>query len=200
MSRISASQRQSAAKRLIDAYRHLCGPSGQVRVKSLAFSPHPRAWSIIAETTAGPVFGRGYRTCDVELTATVSRLWLSQSWTTLINAEKLQYALIAGASPLPPPGDDVSLLQFLSFTGPPEDSKSRLRLTPRWGFQFAFNGIDLICGIHTHPPARMDRAIAAAHQEFRQHLAVHVARRLNPAPANEGRPLILMRSRHIKVP
>jgi hypothetical protein len=190
MSRISASSRKEVARFLTDTYAfNILSPlSGVVCVKSLAFSPYPRCWSIIAETKVD----RDYLTCDIEITATVSRQWLNDRFDGLLHWPSQQQpnriSLLAGNQPLtPPPGLDG--LHLISYADHPPASRSILRLTPRWGFRFYANGIFCICGITTEFPTRMDRAIAAAYQEFRQHLANRVARRLNPQPPDMGKPV-----------
>ena len=184
---------------MADTYAvHLHSPSGQIRVASLAFSPHPRCWSIIAETKNGNVFDRFYRACDVEITATISRQWLDERFSGILTffAQKTSHPhrLLAGCHELPPP-PGIDHLALVAFSDHPPDSRSQLRLTPRWGFRFHAHNIYRVCGITPEFPRSLPKAIAAAHQEFRQHIAAQVARRLNPQPFNEGPPLTLARRR-----
>jgi hypothetical protein len=186
MSRITSSQRKKVARSLADTYTvYNSGPiSGVARVKSLAFSPHPRCWSIFAETVSRKLSEAPYKVCDVEITATVSRQWLGGPGFNGLLPFNLSgygnnYRLLAGFKNLdPPPG--IRHLALVSFAESPPTSSSNLRLTPRWGFRFSAQAFESVCGISTSPPVNMSRAIAAAHQEFREFIASKVASRLNP--------------------
>jgi len=189
MSRISASTRQAVAKSLADTYCiHHRAPSGEVRIKSLAFSPYPRQWSIIADTSDGRFFGFGYRKCDVEITATVSRLWLENGiFDGMVYFHAGESAngskrLLAGKQPLPPP-PGIDGLELIAYSDMPPESRSTFRLTSRWAFRFYAHNHIRVCGITAEFPDNLPRAIAAAHEEFNQYLASQVARRLIPQPA-----------------
>jgi hypothetical protein len=193
MSRIVLPQslRETAKARLIQTYRAVTRcPGDKVRVTSLGFSHNPAAWRISSKTrrTLEAPGTTLYAPPVVHIRAILSPDWAEpmpfytpEGLFLLSIPERgpRPCHIILGCHALtPPPGTDKADLLCLSEAEEP----SQLRLKTTWVFRLA-------SGEHTHlvgrttVPANTRRAaanFAAAHEEFRTHLARKMTARLLP--------------------
>jgi hypothetical protein len=188
MSRIRSQDRKKVADDLTELYGRWFSNS-HAYVHQLRFSPHPSQWQIRANPILPGYVKHNMNVCDVEITATLPTCWI-QKRISPVSAEG-ESLMIAGEVPMtPPPGVDV--VRLIAFSR--KQGASRLQLTPRWGFHFFAHGTGHLCGIYPHPPMNLPAAIASAHQEFREHLAGIVAKRLLPkAGVTHSRPFTSIR-------
>jgi hypothetical protein len=174
--------RAEAKRTLIDSYSISCHPSGEVTVRKLAFSDHPRDWHISAKVITGPAYVDPLATsrrANVHLHACVSPVWLTDEFkTTLRNEATGFYNLICGSHPLPAP-EGIDLLELICAS---DGERGTLVLRTRWHFRFTVGNFSATVGVGTNHPAVIRKDIEAAHAEFRLLCAKHLAARLNPKP------------------
>lgn len=179
--RNNARLRTSAAQRLASLYGKWNRIEG-VQTTGLRFSENPKRWSIEA-TPIYPHKGEnpnadGYKPLRVEITATVPKIW-AQRKTEPRRFPSTGQLFIAGISkPIPPPPGEDCTVRMIAYAA--AEGESVYRLTPRWGFLFTGHGIERLCGVSSEPPGYLPHAVAAAHEDFRKHLAAKVAERLLP--------------------
>lgn len=175
--------RAQAKKMLVNSYSLSCHTSGDVTVRKLAFSDHPRDWFIASKIVVGKAYVdplAANKRANVHLHACISPVWINDTLKSMTfkNEDTNFYNFICGIHPLPAP-EGIDKLELLCAS---YGERGSLVIRTRWHFRFTVGNFTATVGVGMNHPAVIRKDIEQAHQEFRLLCAKHLAERLNPKP------------------
>ena len=175
--------RAVAKRMLVNSYSLSCHTSGEVTVRKLAFSDHPRDWFVTSKVVVGPAYVDPLamnKRANVHLHACISPVWITDEMKSMTFkiAGNGHYNFLCGIHPLPAP-EGIDKLELLCAS---DGDFGSLVIHTRWHFRFTVGNFTATVGVGTNHPAVIRKDIEAAHQEFRLLCAKHLAERLNPKP------------------